>query len=64
MKIMWCWRCKAKVPMLGEEEFRVIEELYRQGFSFTKEFRQKHNLLLEILQLKKDFVQYVINIRN
>jgi len=21
MKMLWCWRCKAEMPMLDEEEF-------------------------------------------
>jgi hypothetical protein len=24
MKYLWCWRCKAEVPMLDEEEFRTV----------------------------------------
>jgi hypothetical protein len=24
MKLLWCWRCKMEVPMLDEEEYRVV----------------------------------------
>jgi hypothetical protein len=43
---MWCWRCKMDVPMLEETEFAVVERLYSEGMSATKEFRLKHNLPL------------------
>jgi hypothetical protein len=55
MKIMWCWRCKIEVPMLDEEEFKVIDELYWQGSSAVKEFRQKHNLPLENCSIEERF---------
>lgn len=29
MKMLWCWRCKAKVPMLDEEEFQRVTSLLR-----------------------------------
>jgi hypothetical protein len=31
MKLAWCWRCKAKVPMLDEQEFALVEDAYREG---------------------------------
>jgi len=24
MKMLWCWRCKAEMPMLDEEEFKRV----------------------------------------
>jgi len=33
MKKLWCWRCKAEVPMLNEEEFAIADQLYRSGFA-------------------------------
>ena len=47
MKILWCWRCKADVPMLDESEFASVSELYRAGFKATKEFRQRWGIPLE-----------------
>ncbi len=32
MKILWCWRCKMKVPMLDEEEFSRAYQLYADAF--------------------------------
>lgn len=55
MKVMWCWRCKMEVPMLDEKEFEIIDNLYSQGFSATKEFRQKHNLPLENCSINERF---------
>lgn len=28
MKVLWCWRCKAEMPMLDEEEFSRVDQLY------------------------------------
>jgi hypothetical protein len=36
-----------EVPMLDEEEFKLVNDLYGQAFSSTKEFRQKYDLPLE-----------------
>ncbi len=52
---MWCWRCKMEMPMLEEEEFAVIAELYNQGFKATKELRQKYNLSLENSSIDERF---------
>ena len=46
MKVMWCWRCKMDLPMLDEEEFAIVSNLYSQGMGATKEFREKHNIIL------------------
>ncbi len=52
---MRCWRYNMEVPMLDEEEYKTVSELYRQGFSFTKEFRQKYNLPLENCSIDERF---------
>lgn len=52
---MWCWRCKMEMPMLDEEEFKIVNELYGQGFSAIKEFRQKYNLSLENCPIDERF---------
>ena len=28
MKQLWCWRCKAEVPMLDDGEYRIVSKLY------------------------------------
>ena len=27
MKLLWCWRCKAELPMLDDEEFEQVTSL-------------------------------------
>lgn len=31
MKLLWCWRCKAEVPMLNDEEFAQV--ISKQNFN-------------------------------
>lgn len=35
MKWLWCWRCKAEMPMLDETEWVQIESLWKNGFKMT-----------------------------
>jgi ribosomal protein L37E len=44
MQLLWCWRCKAEMPMLDEVEFAEMWRLYGDGMKATKEFRQKWGL--------------------
>jgi hypothetical protein len=37
---MYCWRCGMDVPMLNEEEFTVIEELYARAVRAIKAYCQ------------------------
>jgi hypothetical protein len=36
-----------EMPMMDEDEFKIVSELYRQAFSATKEFCQNHNIPIE-----------------
>lgn len=47
MKVIYCWRCRMEMPMLDEEEFAVIDALWKDAFMTTKEFREKHGPPLE-----------------
>src|SRR5580700_8290666 len=31
MRLIWCWRCKAEVPMLEDDEFRTVTSLRGTG---------------------------------
>jgi hypothetical protein len=31
VKMLWCWRCKAEVPMLDDEEFKRVSSLRNSG---------------------------------
>jgi hypothetical protein len=46
MQSHYCWRCREVVPMLDEDEFEIVSELYSAGIKATKEFRQQHGLPL------------------
>src|SRR5712664_1834760 len=43
MKIIWCWRCKADMPMLDEEEWSRIAPLMSRGLSGTKAYRRDNS---------------------
>ncbi len=47
MKPLWCWRCRAEMPMLDEEEFAQVAGLYSEATKATKEFRQRWDIQLE-----------------
>jgi hypothetical protein len=55
MKMMWCWRCKMALPMLDEEEFSIVSNLYSQGTKATKEFRERHNIPLSEASIEDRF---------
>jgi hypothetical protein len=40
MKMLWCWRSRAEVPMLDEEEFHRVTSLLRnrRGEGFKEMF--------------------------
>ena len=31
MKMLWCWRCQAEVPMLDDDEFKLVSSLRDTG---------------------------------
>lgn len=47
MKIMWCWRCKQDVGMLEEDEYAVIDKLYRECIKNAKKYREINGSSLE-----------------
>ena len=55
MRLLWCWRCKAEMPMLDEGEFAQIAVLYSEAFKATKEFRQRWNIPMEHASLEQRF---------
>jgi hypothetical protein len=44
MRMLWCWRCQAEMPMLDEDEFASVNALYRECMLASKEFREAHRL--------------------
>lgn len=31
MRMLWCWRCKAEVAMLDDDEFKRVASLFNTG---------------------------------
>jgi hypothetical protein len=55
MKPLYCWRCRVVVPMLDEDEFKIVSQLYSAAMSATKEFREQHSLPLGKLAIDERF---------
>jgi len=47
MKMLWCWRCKAVVPMLDDAEWERLNPLLSQGLRDVKAYREAHGARLE-----------------
>ena len=47
MRMLWCWRCKAEMPMLDEAEYAEVSRLYSEGIRATKEFRERWGVPLK-----------------
>ena len=43
MRLAWCWRCRGRVPMLDEEEYKSIQDAYRVGALEVKKARAINN---------------------
>ena len=55
VKVLWCWRCRMEIPMLDEQEFSELHPLLSDGLRATKEFRAKHGLPLEKVDMNQRF---------
>ena len=55
MKSLWCWRCKANVPMLTEEEFAVISKVNTGCIESVQDWRREHNAGLHEVHLDDFF---------
>jgi hypothetical protein len=55
MQMLWCWRCKAEMPMLDEEEYAEISALSREAIRATKEFRERWGVPLKEASLHERF---------
>ena len=45
-KILYCWRCKAEVPMLEEHEWEQVMSVLRSGWLELLKYRKTHNVSL------------------
>jgi hypothetical protein len=41
MQLLWCWRCKADMPMLDEQEYAKIARLHTNGLLSVKDYRKQ-----------------------
>jgi len=37
MRTLWCWRCKAEMPMLDDDEFKRVSSLFNTGAGEIRE---------------------------
>jgi hypothetical protein len=47
MKLLWCWRCRAEVPMLDDDEFHCVTGLLYKGQGATVQQRMFSAVLSE-----------------
>lgn len=55
MKMMWCWRCKSDMPMLDEEEYARIHQLFGEAMKGDGAYREKHGLSMSQLSMDERF---------
>lgn len=55
MKLLWCWRCRAKMPMLDEAEFAEMSAVYSACIRNVKSERQERGVGLEAVDLTENF---------
>lgn len=55
MKWLWCWRCKADMPMLDEQEFAEIAPLHTLGLQSVKDYRASTGVALADVPLAEHF---------
>lgn len=51
MKILWCWQCKMEVPMLNEQEFKAVFELYEDAFTKIRKGISRQNAFEPLITL-------------
>lgn len=55
MKKLWCWRCKAEMPMLDEVEFAEIAALYSAAMQSAKEIRKETGVAIQHRSVQERF---------
>lgn len=53
--MLWCWRCKREVSVLGEDEFALVSDVYSQCTQAAKEFREDTGASLQEMKRHKFF---------
>lgn len=52
---MWCWRCKMEMPMLDENEYKLISQILSGAVTTAKQNRIENNLPVESLTIEEIF---------
>jgi hypothetical protein len=47
MKVQYCWRCSADVPMLDEVEYAEVRAIYDTCYRAAKSYRTRRNAPLD-----------------
>jgi hypothetical protein len=47
MKLMWCWRCKQEVPMLDEEEYSKVDQVYGDCIKKVRKYMEDYGVPLK-----------------
>jgi len=55
MQLLWCWRCKADMPMLDEQEYAEIACLHRNGIESVKDYRKRTGAPLENVSMQDHY---------
>ncbi len=55
MKSLYCWRCRADIPMLDENEWAIVAPLLSRSLADIKAERQRSGLLLSTDLLAQRF---------
>jgi len=55
MQLLWCWRCKADMPMLDEQEYAEIACLHRNGIESVKDYRKRTGAPLKNVSMQDHY---------
>lgn len=65
MKTMWCWRCRQDVVMLDEDEYKIINDLYRECMKRAEEIRRdKGSSLKEAFEPVSDAYEKITGLKD
>jgi hypothetical protein len=58
--MLWCWRCKAEMPMLDEQEFAEALRLHSDVTQAIKRYRERHGVELKAVPAG-EYYQPILN---
>ncbi len=60
MRMLWCWLCRAEMPMLDDQEFSEIAPLFRAGLESVKDYRAATGVPLKGVPLPERFAAMLV----